>query len=81
MFDKCREFCINLNLKKCMFLAHSCVSLGYVVSKEGKLLESKLFFGYCPHAYPKDTEGHLDFQWHDPILSMFQQGFQFHYGS
>jgi hypothetical protein len=40
-FDKCREFNISLNLKKWMFLVHSCVILGYVVAKEGKLLDSK----------------------------------------
>jgi hypothetical protein len=36
-FDKCKEFDISLNLKKCMFMVHSCIILGYVVSKEGKL--------------------------------------------
>jgi hypothetical protein len=36
-FDKCKEFGINLNPEKCMFLVHSSVILGYVVSKEGKL--------------------------------------------
>jgi len=40
-FDKCRKFGISLNPKKCMFFMHSCVILGYVVSKEGKLLDSK----------------------------------------
>jgi len=40
-FDKCREFKLNLNLEKCMFLVYSCIVLGYVVSKEGKLLDPK----------------------------------------
>jgi hypothetical protein len=40
-FHKCREFKLNLNLEKCMFLVYSCIVLGYVVSKEGKLLDPK----------------------------------------
>jgi hypothetical protein len=36
-FDKCREFNIGLNPKKCMFLVYSRVRLGYVISKVGKL--------------------------------------------
>jgi hypothetical protein len=40
-FDKCREFNINLNSKKCMFLVHSGVIFEYVVSKVGKLFHSK----------------------------------------
>lgn len=37
-FDKCSEFYITLNPKKCMFLVHLGIIL---VSKEGKLLDSK----------------------------------------
>jgi hypothetical protein len=40
-FDKCHEFDINLNLKKCMFLVYSRVILGYVVSKARKLPDPK----------------------------------------
>jgi len=40
-FDKCRKFDISLNPKKCMFLVHLGVILGYVVSKENKLLNLK----------------------------------------
>jgi hypothetical protein len=36
-FDKCKEFDISLNPKKCMFLVHLGVILGYVVSKRNKL--------------------------------------------
>jgi hypothetical protein len=32
---------LSLNLEKCMFLKHSSVVLGYVVSKEGKLPDLK----------------------------------------
>jgi hypothetical protein len=41
--EKCKEFGINLNPEKCMFLVHSSVILGYVVSKEGKLPDLKKF--------------------------------------
>jgi hypothetical protein len=40
-FDKCREFNISLNPKKCMFLVHLSIILGYVVFKEGKLSDLK----------------------------------------
>ncbi len=40
-FDKCRKFGISLNLEKCMFIVHSYIILGYVVSKEGKLSNLK----------------------------------------
>ncbi len=40
-FDKCREFNISLNLEKRMFLVHLGVILGYMGSKESKLLDSK----------------------------------------
>jgi hypothetical protein len=40
-FDKCREFSINLNLEKNMFLMHIGVILRYVVFKEGKLSDPK----------------------------------------
>jgi hypothetical protein len=36
-------------------LVHLGVLLGYVVSKEGKLPNLKNFFGYCSHAYIKNT--------------------------
>ncbi len=40
-FDKCWEFGISLNLKKCMLLVYLGVILGHIVSKVGKLLDSK----------------------------------------
>jgi hypothetical protein len=52
-FDKCREFNISLNLKKCMFLMHSCVILGYVVSKEDKLLDLKKILTIVHMSTPK----------------------------
>jgi hypothetical protein len=40
-FDKCHEFRINLNIKKCIFLVYSRVILGYMVSKTRKILYLK----------------------------------------
>jgi hypothetical protein len=54
-FDKYKEFGISLNPDKCMFLVHKGVILGYIVSKEGKLLISQKQFGYCPYVYPKNN--------------------------
>jgi hypothetical protein len=38
-FQKCREYKINLNPKKCAFMVFSRLILGVTVSKEGKLLD------------------------------------------
>ena len=40
-FQKCREFGISLNLEKNMFLVHSGIILGDIVSKEGKFPDPK----------------------------------------
>lgn len=52
-FDKCREFDISLNLEKCMFLDYLGVILGYVVSKEGNLHESKNILAIVNMPTPK----------------------------
>jgi len=40
-FQKCREYGINLNINKCAFMVCSRMILGFIVSKEGKLLDPK----------------------------------------
>jgi hypothetical protein len=40
-FLKCREFGINLNLDKCVFVVFSRTILGLIVSKEGKVMDPK----------------------------------------
>jgi len=40
-FQKCREYRINLNLDKCAFMIFSGLVLGFIVSKEGKILDPK----------------------------------------
>jgi hypothetical protein len=54
-FDKCREFGISLNLKK-MHVLHAFKrhhGLCGIQGKQAIRFEKK--FGYCPHAYPKNT--------------------------
>jgi hypothetical protein len=36
-FQKCKEYGINLNLKKCAFMVFSGMILGFIISKERKL--------------------------------------------
>ncbi len=40
-FVKCREFGISLNLDKCAFMVFSIIILGFIVSKEGKVMDPK----------------------------------------
>jgi hypothetical protein len=37
-FQKCKEYKISLNPKKCAFMVFSRLILGFIVSKEGKIL-------------------------------------------
>jgi hypothetical protein len=38
---KCREFGINLNPNKCAFIVFLGMILGFIISKDSKLLDSK----------------------------------------
>lgn len=40
-FEKCWEYGISLNSKKCTFMVFSRMILGFIVSKEGKLPDPK----------------------------------------
>jgi hypothetical protein len=40
-FLKCKEFGISLNLNKCAFMVFSGTILGFIVSKEGKVMDLK----------------------------------------
>jgi hypothetical protein len=42
-FQKCKEFCISLNLNKCAFMVFSRMILGFIVSKERKLPDPKKY--------------------------------------
>ncbi len=48
-YDKFQGFGISLNLEKCMFLVYLRVILGYIVSKVGKLSDSKKDFKVKAH--------------------------------
>jgi len=52
-FDKSIEFRVSLNPKKCMFLMHLNIIMGYVVSKESKLLDSKKILAIIHMLMPK----------------------------
>jgi hypothetical protein len=45
-FQKCIEYGIKLNLDKCAFLVFSRMILGFIVSKERKLLDPKRYKQY-----------------------------------
>ncbi len=40
-FQKCKEYGISLNLDKCVFMVFLGMILGFIISKEGKLLDPK----------------------------------------
>jgi hypothetical protein len=40
-FQKCKENKISINPKKCSFMVFSRLILGFIVSKEGKILDPK----------------------------------------
>jgi hypothetical protein len=40
-FDKCWEYGINLNSEKCVFMVFLGMILGFIISKDDKLLDSK----------------------------------------
>ncbi len=40
-FQKCEEYGISLNLEKCAFMVFSWMIFGFIVSREGKLLNPK----------------------------------------
>jgi hypothetical protein len=40
-FQKCKEYKVNFNLEKCVFMVFLGLILGFIVSKEGKILDPK----------------------------------------
>jgi hypothetical protein len=52
-FDNYKEFDISLNLKKLMFLVHLGIISGYVVPREGKLLDLKKILAIVHMPTPK----------------------------
>jgi hypothetical protein len=56
-FQKCREYGINLNIdKKCAFMEFSRMILGFIVFKEGKLLDPKKIQAIVNMPPPKNPQ-------------------------
>jgi hypothetical protein len=54
-FQKCKEYGINLNPNKCAFMVFSMI-LGFIISKEGKLLDSKKIQAIINMPPPKNPQ-------------------------
>jgi hypothetical protein len=70
---------INLNPEKCMFLVFSGVILGYIMFKEGKLLDPKKIttkVNMSKQKTPKDIQVFNNI----PVLSLFLPKLRFHHG-
>jgi len=55
-FEKCREYGIGLNLDKCAFMVFLGMILGFIVSKEGKLLDPKKMQAIINMPPPKNPQ-------------------------
>jgi hypothetical protein len=76
-FDKHKEFGINLNPKKCVFLVYSRTILGYIIFWENHLIHKWTQQSWiCLHQKHLKT---YKFQWDGLILSMSHQEFCLHY--
>ncbi len=53
-FQKCRKYGISLNLEKCAFMLFSRMILGFIISKEGKLLDTKKIKAIINMSPPKN---------------------------
>ncbi len=55
-FQKCKEYCINLNLDKCAFMVFSGMILGFIISKEEKLPDPKKIQAIVNMPPPKNPQ-------------------------
>jgi hypothetical protein len=55
-FQKCIEYGINMNLNKCAFMVFLRKILGFIVSKEGKLLDPKKIQTIVNMSPPKNPQ-------------------------
>jgi hypothetical protein len=55
-FQKCKEYDISLNPNKCAFMVFSRMILGFIVSKEGKLLDPKKIHAIVNMPPPKNPQ-------------------------
>lgn len=80
-FEKCWEYGINLNLEKCAFMVFWGMILRFIISKEGKLLNSKKVEAIVQNTHAQESSWHPSFQWLGPILPMFCKNICLHYGT
>lgn len=57
IFERCREFGISLNPKKCIFSVHEGKLLGYVVSKEGVTVDPERIASILELPLPRHKKG------------------------
>ena len=56
IFDRCRQYGVSLNPKKCIFYVPSSVILGYIVGREGKFPDPKKIQALIDMPIPKDVK-------------------------
>ncbi len=49
-FQKCKKYGINLYIDKCAFMVFLGMILGFIISKELKLPDPKIYINNCKHA-------------------------------
>lgn len=57
VFERCREFGISLSPKKCAFSVHESKLLGYVVSKQGIIVDPKRIAAILELPFPHHKKG------------------------
>lgn len=55
-FQKCKEYNISLNSKKCTFMVFSRVIFGFIISKEGNLLDPKKIQAIVNMPIPQNSQ-------------------------
>jgi hypothetical protein len=81
MFQKCKEYGINLNSNKCAFMVFSRMILGFIVFEEGKLPNLKKIQVIFKHATTKESIIDSSIQWDGMVLQMFYKKICYYYGS
>jgi hypothetical protein len=72
-FQKCKEYGISLNPDKCAFMVFLRTILGFIVSKEGKILDPKKIQAIINMPPPKNPqEIQSSIQWDGTILHIIK---------
>ncbi len=78
-FFKCKEYGINLNLKKCDFIVFPRMIFGFIVLRKGNYI-SQEDIGISEHANSHLPTTNTSVQWHGIVLPVFHEGFYVHNG-